>query len=151
MIHEDTGLPDDAVPAARRVPGGNGPGQRAVLAVRGVRHQALVTQGDAAALVAGLAWRGIRGYPLTDEPLNVTAQEKDPWRSRSACSTPPASSCWRPTRASTDIEKQVADAVKNSGTLAIDDVRGRKILVPGDKIAYVEIGGGVAGQVGFRS
>jgi hypothetical protein len=50
-----------------------------------------------------------------------------------------------------DIEKQVADAVKNNGTLAIDDVRGRKILVPGDKIAYVEIGGGVAGQVGFRS
>jgi hypothetical protein len=50
-----------------------------------------------------------------------------------------------------DIEKQVADAVKNGGTLAIDDVRGRKILVPGDKIAYVEIGGGVAGQVGFRS
>jgi hypothetical protein len=50
-----------------------------------------------------------------------------------------------------DIEKQVADAVKHNGTLAIDDVRGRKILVPGDKIAYVEIGGGVAGQVGFRS
>jgi Protein of unknown function (DUF3107) len=50
-----------------------------------------------------------------------------------------------------DIEKQVADAVKNGGTLAIDDVRGRKVLVPGDKIAYVEIGGGVAGQVGFRS
>ena len=50
-----------------------------------------------------------------------------------------------------DIEKQVADAVKNNGTLAIDDVRGRKILVPGDKIAYVEIGGGVAGQGGFRS
>ena len=50
-----------------------------------------------------------------------------------------------------DIEKQVADAVKNGGTLAIDDVRGSRILVPGDKIAYVEIGGGVAGQVGFRS
>ena len=49
------------------------------------------------------------------------------------------------------IEKQVADAVKDSGTLAIDDVRGRRILVPGDKIAYVEIGGGVSGQVGFRS
>jgi Protein of unknown function (DUF3107) len=49
------------------------------------------------------------------------------------------------------VEKQVADAVKNQGTLAIDDVRGRRILVPGDKIAYVEIGGGVAGQVGFRS
>jgi hypothetical protein len=50
-----------------------------------------------------------------------------------------------------EVEKQVADAVKNQGTLAIDDVRGRRVLVPGDKIAYVEIGGGVAGQVGFRS
>jgi len=50
-----------------------------------------------------------------------------------------------------DVEKQVADAVKNSGTLAIDDTRGRRILVPGDRIAYVEIGGGVSGQVGFRS
>ncbi len=49
------------------------------------------------------------------------------------------------------MEKQVADAVKNGGTLAIDDIRGRRILVPGDRIAYVEIGGGVAGQVGFRS
>ena len=50
-----------------------------------------------------------------------------------------------------EVEKQVAEAVKNQGTLAIDDVRGRRVLVPGDKIAYVEIGGGVAGQVGFRS
>ena len=50
-----------------------------------------------------------------------------------------------------DIEKQVTDAVKNNGTLAIDDNRGRRILIPGDRIAYVEIGGGVAGQVGFRS
>ncbi len=50
-----------------------------------------------------------------------------------------------------EVERQVADAVKNKGTLSIDDVRGRRILVPGDKIAYIEIGGGVAGQVGFRS
>jgi hypothetical protein len=50
-----------------------------------------------------------------------------------------------------DVQQQVDDAVKNGGTLAIDDVRGRRILVPGDKIAYVEIGGGVSGQVGFRS
>ena len=64
VIHDDTGLPDEAVPAAGRLPGGNGPGQRAVLAVRGRRHQAA---SDAAALVAGLAWRGIRGYPLTDD------------------------------------------------------------------------------------
>jgi len=50
-----------------------------------------------------------------------------------------------------EVEKQVADAVLSGGTLAIDDVRGRRIIVPGDKIAYVEIGGGVSGQVGFRS
>ena len=34
VIHEDTGLPGRAVPAARGLPGGNGPGQRAVLAAR---------------------------------------------------------------------------------------------------------------------
>jgi len=50
-----------------------------------------------------------------------------------------------------DIEKRVTEAVQSNGTLAIDDVRGRRILVPGDRLAYVEIGGGVAGQVGFRS
>ena len=56
------------------------------------------------------------------------------------------------TKATVDeVEKQVTEAVSSSGTLVIDDVRGRKILVPADKIAYVEIGGGVAGQVGFRS
>jgi hypothetical protein len=49
------------------------------------------------------------------------------------------------------VEKKVAAAVKDNGTLSIDDNRGRRVLVPGDRIAYVEIGGGVAGQVGFRS
>ena len=29
--------------------------------------------------------------------------------------------------------------------------KGRRIVVPGDKLAYVEIGDGVTGQVGFRS
>ena len=27
-----------------------------------------IEKADAASLVAGLAWRGIRGYPRTDEP-----------------------------------------------------------------------------------
>ncbi len=49
------------------------------------------------------------------------------------------------------VEKKVTAAVKDNGTLAIDDNRGRRVLVPGDRIAYVEIGGGVSGQVGFRS
>ena len=37
------------------------------------------------------------------------------------------------------------------GVLTLTDTKGRRTLVPADKIAYVEIGGGVAGQVGFRS
>ncbi len=47
------------------------------------------------------------------------------------------------------VEKKVAAAVLE-GTLTLTDTKGRRILVPGDRIAYVEIGGGVAGQVGFR-
>ena len=35
--------------------------------------------------------------------------------------------------------------------LALTDSKGRRVIVPADKLAYVEIGGGVAGQVGFRS
>ena len=35
--------------------------------------------------------------------------------------------------------------------LTLTDSKGRRIIVPAAKIAYVEIGGGVAGQVGFRS
>ena len=49
------------------------------------------------------------------------------------------------------LEKQIADAVASSGGLTLTDSKGRRTLVPADKIAYVEIGGGVAGHVGFRS
>jgi hypothetical protein len=49
------------------------------------------------------------------------------------------------------LEKQIADAVASGGVLSLNDSKGRRTLVPADKIAYVEIGGGVAGTVGFRS
>jgi hypothetical protein len=50
------------------------------------------------------------------------------------------------------VEKMVADAVASeSGVLALTDSKGRKVLVPASRIAYVEIGGALAGQVGFRS
>ena len=50
------------------------------------------------------------------------------------------------------IEKLVAEALSNpDGLLALTDTKGRQVVVPGAKIAYVEIGSGVAGQVGFRS
>jgi hypothetical protein len=49
------------------------------------------------------------------------------------------------------IEKLVADAVSSDGVVTLTDSKGRKVVVPAQKIAYVEIGGGVAGTVGFRS
>ena len=39
-----------------------------------------------------------------------------------------------------DVAKAVADAVKSGGLLNLTDERGRRIVVPADKIAYVEIG-----------
>ncbi len=49
------------------------------------------------------------------------------------------------------IEKQIADAIAAGGLLTLADNKGRKVLVPVEKLAYVEIGHGTLGQVGFRS
>ena len=49
------------------------------------------------------------------------------------------------------IEQLVSEAVSAEGVLTLTDTKGRKVVVPASKIAYVEIGGGVSGQVGFRS
>jgi hypothetical protein len=49
------------------------------------------------------------------------------------------------------VEKQVAESLSGGQLLALTDSRGRRILVPSERLAYVEIGGGVSGQVGFRS
>lgn len=49
-----------------------------------------------------------------------------------------------------DIEKIVAEAVANDGIITLNDAKGRKTIVPASKLAYVQIGGDVVGQVGFR-
>jgi len=49
-----------------------------------------------------------------------------------------------------DFEAQLSDAVANDGILAFTDTRGRRIAIPGSKIAYVEIGSGASGTVGYR-
>ena len=48
------------------------------------------------------------------------------------------------------LEKLVAEALAGGGVLSLTDTKGRRVLVPAEKLAYVEIGGGVSGQVGFR-
>jgi len=50
-----------------------------------------------------------------------------------------------------EIEKLLGDAIGGDGVFAITDTKGRRVVVPGAKVAYVEIGTGVAGAVGFRS
>jgi hypothetical protein len=49
------------------------------------------------------------------------------------------------------VEAALASAVEAGGLFALTDSKGRRVLIPADRIAYVELGGGVAGQVGFRS
>ena len=50
------------------------------------------------------------------------------------------------------VEKVVAAALSSdSGVLTLADSRGRKVIVPVDRLAYVEIGSPTSGQVGFRS
>jgi hypothetical protein len=50
-----------------------------------------------------------------------------------------------------EIEKLVGEALSSDGgVITLTDTKGRKVVVPGAKVAYVEIGTGVAGTVGFR-
>jgi hypothetical protein len=51
-----------------------------------------------------------------------------------------------------DVEKMVAKALADDdGILTLTDTKGRTVLVPVKKLAYVEIGTSTVGQVGFRS
>ena len=49
-----------------------------------------------------------------------------------------------------DIEAKLAEALAGSGVLRLADVKGRSVIVPADKIAYVELGSPSASTVGFR-
>ena len=48
------------------------------------------------------------------------------------------------------VEKSLADALEASGIFGVTDSKGRRVVVPADKVAYLELGGGVPGHVGFR-
>jgi AcrR family transcriptional regulator len=63
VIHDDTGLPGEA----SRLLAVSLVGMAQVSARFWISEAAGITQPQAVELVSGLAWRGIRGYPLTDE------------------------------------------------------------------------------------
>ena len=49
-----------------------------------------------------------------------------------------------------DVAKAVADALKaDLGVLTLEDEKGRRVLVPADKLAYVEIAEAETRRVGF--
>ncbi|MGY2875925.1 hypothetical protein ACVW00_003115 [Marmoricola sp. URHA0025 HA25] len=50
-----------------------------------------------------------------------------------------------------ELEDQVRSALTSGGVLTLSDAKGRRIVVPVEKLAYVEISTSTAGQVGFRS
>ena len=98
VIHDDTGLPDEAAKllAVSLV------GMAQVSARFWLTDAGGISRPDAVALVSGLAWRGHPRLPahrraLTDRTPPAGRQrpthepEESRWRSRSACSTHPAS------------------------------------------------------------
>jgi F420-0:gamma-glutamyl ligase len=51
-----------------------------------------------------------------------------------------------------EIQDHVNEALSSDGgVISLTDTKGRRVVVPSAKVAYVEIGTGVAGAVGFRS
>lgn len=48
-----------------------------------------------------------------------------------------------------EISKAVNTAIKDGSLLSLLDDKGREILVPSDRIAFVEIGSSVERRVGF--
>lgn len=50
-----------------------------------------------------------------------------------------------------EVERALKDAVENDGVFTLTDDKGGKVLVPADKIAYVEFGGTEPRRVGFSN
>jgi len=49
-----------------------------------------------------------------------------------------------------EIEARLGEALASNGVLHLKDTKGRAVVVPADKIAYVELGSPSASTVGFR-
>ena len=47
------------------------------------------------------------------------------------------------------VEKLVTEAIAGGGVLALADERGRRVLIPVEKLAYIEIGEPQERRVGF--
>ncbi|HEX2892445.1 MAG TPA: DUF3107 domain-containing protein [Marmoricola sp.] len=50
-----------------------------------------------------------------------------------------------------EVEDRVREALSSGGLLSLTDSKGRRVVVPAEKLGYVEITTSTVGQVGFRS
>lgn len=50
-----------------------------------------------------------------------------------------------------EVQRAVSDALAGGGLLTLTDDKGRRVVVPVDKLAYVEIGEASSRRVGFGS
>ncbi len=48
-----------------------------------------------------------------------------------------------------EVERSLTAALTDGGVFVVPDEKGGKIMVPADKIAYVEIGGAEPRRIGF--
>ena len=48
-----------------------------------------------------------------------------------------------------EVERSLTAAITDGGVFVLTDDKGGKIMVPADKIAYVEIGGAEPRRIGF--
>ena len=55
------------------------------------------------------------------------------------------------TQTSAEIDAAVTAALKNGGTLSLVDDKGRRVIVPVDKLAYIEIAEVAQRTVGFTA
>jgi hypothetical protein len=49
------------------------------------------------------------------------------------------------------VQKSIDAALENGSLLTLTDEKGRTVIVPGDKIAFIEIGAQASGRVGFAT
>jgi hypothetical protein len=55
------------------------------------------------------------------------------------------------TQTPAELDAAVAAALKNGGTLSLVDEKGRRVIVPIDKLAYIEIAESQSRTVGFTA
>ena len=49
-----------------------------------------------------------------------------------------------------EVQSRLEEALSNNATFRLEDTKGRAVVVPSDKIVYLELGVTSSGTVGFR-